>query len=394
MAKNNLHLNKTQLDTEVFKCLNCVSRPCMSACPVNCSPQDFIQYAKLGKYEEAVKSICKNNPMGHTCGLICPDTFCMKACLRGKIDHPINIPLVQATLINKYRQDTVDSDKLPDNGKKIAIVGAGPAGLASAWFMVKQGYSVTIYEKSDKVGGALNLIPNYRLPYEVIEDDWNYIKRIGNAEIKFNTIIDNPNDLMNKGFAGVIVAVGEQNGIDLGIEGEENVVAYGDYLKYPQKYATNGKVGIIGGGNVAVDCAITAKNLGAQTIAVFVRRKIFDMKVTRKEMLELIDKQIDLVTTTRVCKVEKIGNKINVSTCSTQLGDNGYEDINGSLIERNGFDLIIKAIGSRATKFIENEYIICAGDCKTGGSTIVEAIASGINSAKFLHNKIQKGDCL
>ena len=127
-----LYLNKPQFEAELFRCLNCTAKPCMSACPVNCSPQEFIQHAKKGEFKEAVASICKNNPMGHTCGLICPDQFCMKACLRGKIDFPINIPLVQATLISKYRQDMTDTDKQPDNGKKIAIVGAGPAGMAAA----------------------------------------------------------------------------------------------------------------------------------------------------------------------------------------------------------------------------------------------------------------------
>lgn len=384
-----LYLNKPQLDAELFKCLNCISKPCMSACPVNCSPQDFIQKAKNNDFLGAVQSICKNNPMGHTCGLICPDTFCMKACLRGKIDYPINIPMVQATLINKYRQDITDTEKAPDNGKKIAIIGAGPAGMAAAWALVKSGYSVKLFEKSNKVGGALNLIPDYRLPYEVIEDDWNYIKRIGNAEIEFNTYIENPVELLTNGFDGVVVAVGEQNGINLGIDGEENVLPYAEYLKNPRDYITNGKVGIIGGGNVAADCAITAKNLGAKEVSVFVRRKIFDMKVTKKEMEELFEKQIDLVTTTRVCRIEKNANNFAVYTCSTQLRDKGYEDIDNSVIKRDNFDLIIKAIGSRAERPIECDNLVYAGDCKNGGSTIVEAVASGINTAKLLHNKLQ-----
>lgn len=361
----------------------------MNACPVKCSPQDFIQQAKVGNFTGAVKSICSNNPMGHTCGLICPEHFCMKACLRGKIDHPINIPLVQATLISKYRQDMTDTDKAPDNGKKIAIIGAGPAGMAAAWVLVKQGYSVQLFEKTDRVGGALNLIPDYRLPYEVIEDDWNYIKRIGNAEIEFNCEIDNPNQLLKQGFAGVIVAVGEQNCISLGVEGEENVVAYADYLREPQKYASTGIVGIIGGGNVAADCAITAKNMGAAQVSVFVRRKIFDMKVTQKERQELIDEQIDLVTTTRVCRVEKNGNNLDVYTCSTKQTDNGYRDIENSEIKRDGFDLVIKAIGSRAEKAADCEHVVYAGDCKNGGSTVVEAVASGLETAKLLHSKLK-----
>ena len=386
----NLYLNKPQFEAELNRCLNCAAKPCMSACPVNCSPQEFIQHARKGEFKEAVASICKNNPMGHTCGLICPDQFCMKACLRGKIDFPINIPLVQATLIHKYREDMTDTAKEPDNGKKIAIVGAGPAGMAAAWVLVKLGYGFKLFEKSDRVGGALNLIPAYRLPHEVIEDDWNYIKRIGNAEIVFNNRVDNPLELLAQGFDGVIMAIGEQNGIDLGVEGEKNVVPYTEYLHRPQEFAGAKRVGIIGGGNVAADCAVTARNQGADSVSVFVRRKIFDMKVTRKEMEELIDRQIDLVTTTRVCKVVKNGNKLDVYTCSTQPGERGYVDIEDSVIRRKGFDLIIKAIGSRAEKPVEHTNIIYAGDCKIGGSTIVEAVASGRDSAKLLHSKISE----
>ncbi len=387
MAK--LYLNKRQLDAELFKCLNCKTKPCMSACPVNCSPQEFIQRAKAEEYQAAVKSICKNNPMGHTCGLICPDAFCMKACLRGKIDHPINIPLVQATLISKYRLDMVDEEKLPDNGQKIAIIGAGPAGMAAAWALIKLGYRVKLFEKSDKVGGALNLIPEYRLPYEVIEDDWNYIKRIGNAEIVFNTLIDNPKELLNEGFAGVIMAIGEQEVINLGIEGEENIMSYAQYLQNPHNFADKQKIAIIGGGNVAADCALMAKSIGAKDVTMFVRRKIFDMKISIKEMEELLKQRIDIVTTTRICKIEKKKDVFNVYTCSTRAGEKGYEDIVDSLIERDNFDLVIKAIGSRAEKPVKDEHIIYAGDCKTGGSTIVEAVASGLDAAKLMHKKLK-----
>ncbi len=386
MAK--LYLNKQQLDAELFKCLNCKTKPCMSACPVNCSPQEFIQKAKAGKYHEAVQSICKNNPMGHTCGLICPDAFCMKACLRGKIDHPINIPLVQATLISKYRLDMTDADKMPDNGKRIAIIGAGPAGMAAAWALIKLGYAVKLFEKSDKVGGALNLIPDYRLPYDVIEDDWKYIKRIGNAEIEFNTLIENPKELLSEGFVGVIMAIGEQEALTLGIEGEENIISYPTFLKNPSAFIGKQKVAIIGGGNVAADCAITAKNMGAKSVAMFVRRKIFDMRISMKEMDELLRKQIDIVPTTRICKVEKDNDVFRVYTCSTRAGDSGYEDIPNSLIERDKFDLVIKAIGSRAEKPVEHESIVYAGDCKIGGSTIVEAVASGLDAAKLMHKKL------
>lgn len=382
------YLSKAQLDAEVFKCLNCKSKPCMSACPVNCCPQEFIGHIKNNDFDKAISSICKNNPMGHTCGLICPDNFCMKACLRGNIDHPINIPLIQATLINKYRKITQEALQNKPNGKKVAIVGAGPSGLAATWFLIKQGYQVKIFEKSDKVGGALNLIPSYRLPYEVIEDDWNYIKSMGDGEIEFNCQIDNPLDLFNQGFDGVIMAIGEQNAINLNIDGEEHIVSYYDYLMNPSVYEKKSKVGVVGGGNVACDCALTAKRLGANEVSMFIRRKFYDMRITKSELNELWNKQIDVVTTTRIAKVEKNKNKLDVYTVTTQAGSTGYEDIKNSMIKRSGFDLIIKAIGSKSDKHINHEFIVYAGDCKIGGSTIVEAVASGIDSAKLIHNKL------
>ena len=383
------YLSKAQFDAEVFKCLNCKSKPCMNACPVNCCPQEFIGHIKNNDFEKAINSICKNNPMGHTCGLICPDNFCMKACLRGNIDHPINIPLIQATLIHKYRKIFSKQNTTKQKSQKIAVIGAGPAGLAATWFLIKQGYQVKIFEKSDKVGGALNLIPTYRLPYEVIEDDWNYIKSMGDGEIEFNCQIDNPTDLFNQGFDGIIMAIGEQNAIDLGIDGEEHIVSYYDYLSNPSLYKDAKKVGIIGGGNVACDCAITAKKSGANDVSMFIRRKFFDMRITKSELNELWNKQIDLVTTTRVAKVKRNNNKLDIYTVTTCAGDKGYEDIEKSIIKRSNFDLVIKAIGSKSDKHIDHEFIVYAGDCKIGGSTIVEAVASGIDSAKIMHNKIE-----
>ena len=97
----NLYLSKIQLKAELERCLNCPSKPCMSACPVNCSPQEFIAQAKSGYFEQAVETISRNNPMGQTCGLICPDKFCMKACTRSHIDFAVNIPKVQATILEK-----------------------------------------------------------------------------------------------------------------------------------------------------------------------------------------------------------------------------------------------------------------------------------------------------
>ena len=258
-----LYLTKVQLKAELDRCLNCANKPCMNACPVNCSPQEFISHAKNGDFEQAVATITRNNPMGQTCGLICPDKFCMKACTRSRIDFAVNIPKVQATILENYRNPSAEAKAIRPNGRKVAVIGAGPAGLAAAAELGKQGYYVCLYEASDKIGGALNMIPDERLPYEVIAKDWSFIFNRDFITLYLTTKIGSPSDLFSQGFDGVIVATGEPNVTDLGIPGQEYAVSYMEYLHHPSKYETKGRVAVIGGGNVAADCAFTAAANGA-----------------------------------------------------------------------------------------------------------------------------------
>lgn len=113
-----LYLTKVQLKAELDRCLNCANKPCMNACPVNCSPQEFISHAKNGDFEQAVATITRNNPMGQTCGLICPDKFCMKACTRSRIDFAVNIPKVQATILENYRNPSAEAKAIRPNGAR------------------------------------------------------------------------------------------------------------------------------------------------------------------------------------------------------------------------------------------------------------------------------------
>ena len=165
--KKPLYLNKAQLKAELDRCLNCKTQPCMHACPVNCSPQEFINHAKEGDFDGAVKTILRNNPLGQTCGLICPDKFCMKACIRNRIDFAVNIPKVQATILENYRREKESFAHVIPNGVKVAVIGAGPAGLAASSVLAKSGCKVVLFEGRHQIGGALNLIPDERLPHEV-----------------------------------------------------------------------------------------------------------------------------------------------------------------------------------------------------------------------------------
>ena len=382
-----LYLTKVQLKAELDRCLNCANKPCMNACPVNCSPQEFISHAKNGDFEQAVATITRNNPMGQTCGLICPDKFCMKACTRSRIDFAVNIPKVQATILENYRNPSAEAKAIRPNGRKVAVIGAGPAGLAAAAELGKQGYYVCLYEASDKIGGALNMIPDERLPYEVIAKDWSFIFNRDFITLYLTTKIGSPSDLFSQGFDGVIVATGEPNVTDLGIPGQEYAVSYMEYLHHPSKYETKGRVAVIGGGNVAADCAFAAAN-GAAQVEMFVRRRLADMRISQLEYLELLKREIDIMSMSSPEKIEKTADGYSLYIRKNRLTDGHWQPLANSTVELPGFSLIVTAIGSRADPKVNDERIIYAGDCKHGGSTIVEALASGRDAARLMESRL------
>lgn len=384
-------LKPVQLKTELEKCLHCATKPCMKACPVHCSPCDFIFAAKSGDWQKAARLIQQQNPLAQSCGLICPAKFCMKACVRANMDMPIKIPAVQAAIMQKAGTDKIvfeDNSLCLD--KRVAVIGSGPAGWGAASILLEQGYGVTIFEMKNKIGGALNLIPEYRLPQEVIEADWQRLSQNSKLELKLNTYVQDYASLLEQGFAGVIVAVGEQQSRSLGIEGENFCISYVDYLCNPQKYQVCGNVAVVGGGEVALDCALTAKQLGGN-VEMFVRRRLSDMRMEKDGYADLVENEINVTTMTRVSKIERQNNGLlNVFTVKTQFNsENRLEDICDSEISRPNFSLVILALGSRCGEtFSDNDFILYAGDCVNGGTTAVEAVASGKKAAQELLNKI------
>lgn len=380
------YLNKAQLKAELEKCLHCASKPCMKACPVSCCPYGFIEAAKSGDMEKAARLILEANPLGQTCGLVCPDHFCMKACLRAKIDAAIRIPKVQATILEEARSQGMKiRTNMPLKGKKVAVVGAGPAGMAAVSVLRNFGYAVEVFEKENQVGGAMNLIPDFRLQYADILKDWDDIFAQEGIVLHLSTDVAEPQKLLDKGFDGVIVAIGESDYTLLGIEGEEFSIPYSEYLKNPEKYPFRGNVAVVGGGAVAVDCAVSAKQNGAEYVEMVVRRRVPDMRITVEERKTLLENQIDISSMTRVCKIEKDNKGLIVSSCKTKFVDGKLVDEEGTLIKRGYFDAVILALGSRKPSLEEGEKFLLAGDCKSGSSTVVEAVASGKDAAERLH---------
>ena len=245
-----------------------------------------------------------------------------------------------------------------------------------------------MFESFEKIGGALNLIPDKRLPFEVIAKDWSFIDDPDMIELRLNTPVNNPAALLEQDFDGVIVATGEPEGINLGIDGEEHAVSYLDYLRHPEHYAARGNIAVIGGGAVATDCALTAVNNGAENVEMFVRRRVSDMRVTGEERKSLLDAGVDLTTMTKIKKIGADGDYLTLYTAKNRFNRGKLEEIPDTTIARPGFSLVIKAIGSTAPRQPDTDRVIYAGDCKHGGSTIVEALASGKTAACSLDEKL------
>ncbi len=379
------------------RCENCEEKPCRAACPVDCSPADFIAAARQGRksdYGRSALQILSYNPLGHVCGVLCPDTFCMAACARKTFDRPVEIPRIQAAVCQLSRElKALPAISKPvANGRKVAIVGAGPAGLGACAVLSRRGYHITLFDTAEGAGGACRSIPDYRFPKESLQADIDFVLGLGDIETKFGTRIDDAESLLEAGYDAVLVAVGEPEMNQLGIPGENLAVSSIVYLNQPGQYVGPGaKVAVIGGGAVAADCATSAQRLGAASVEMFVRRTYGEMRLTSFERDLLIEHGIDITTRTRLEAIaaEQSGLPRRLSLSVVKLeqpagtqGAAALRDIAGTSVVRPGFDCVIMAIGTAWHGAQEhNSRMFYAGDCLSASGTVVEAVAAGKNAA-------------
>ena len=351
----------------------------MNACPVNCSPQEFISHAKNGDFEQAVATITRNNPMGQTCGLICPDKFCMKACTRSRIDFAVNIPKVQATILENYRNPSAEAKAIRPNGRKVAVIGAGPAGLAAAAELGKQGYYVCLYEASDKIGGALNMIPDERLPYEVIAKDWSFIFNRDFITLYLTTKIGCPSDLFSQGFDGVIVATGEPNVTDLGIPGQEYAVSYMEYLHHPSKYETKGRVAVIGGGLVGIEALLHIEKTASQVYCIEMMDDIL------KTATHLFNNDQSLRD-----RMAHSGCELHLNTKVVSIDEAGLVCSCGGESFRIDCDTVVLAIGLRSNNELEEalwgkvKVLRTIGDAAKAPGLVYHSVNQGFHMVRTL----------
>lgn len=389
-----LFMTNHQLETEALRCEYCEEKPCREACPVNCSPCDFLMAARSGNASDlrrAAGEVMRANPLGGVCGLVCPDTLCMAACTRKNFDGSINIPKAQATIVEMAKRlgGIPKLDKPALNGKRIAIVGGGPAGLGAAATLGQMGYAVDIFEARDRLGGMMNLIPDDRIDRRVIETDIEFLLTLGEINVKTGMKIEEPKSLLKQGYDAVLVTIGLWKPIELGIENEDLAIKMTDFLSDPASYHFKGRVAIVGGGATAVDCALSAREHGARHVEMFMLEKLSEMPLTKRERQDLLTYDIEVTGRTRVTRILKDTQGlwgIKVMKVHLPIGEKFHPtkvvDVEGTDCLSSDFEAVIVSIGMRSTLPREQaEGIFHAGDMANGPKTVVEATASGKNAA-------------
>ena len=275
---------------EASRCLLCHDAPCSKACPAGTDPAKFIRSVRFKNVKGAAETVRVNNILGAICARVCPtERYCQQGCSRSGIDKPIDIGRIQ-----RYVTDSEDAFKMnilevkPRNGKKVAVVGSGPAGLSAAGYLAMEGYEVKIFEKEAKAGGYLRYgIPEYRLPSEVVDKEIKRIQKLG-VEIVCNHPVEDVKEL-KKEYDAVVVAVGHSKGKVLPLfAGKRFVKTAVDFLHEAKRRKGNIKVPenvlVIGGGDVAMDTVTTLKLLGVKQVTDVVYETFAEFKASKKEL--------------------------------------------------------------------------------------------------------------
>ena len=406
--------------------------PCKTTCPAHIAVQGYIKLASQGRYLEALELIKKENPFPAVCGRICPHN-CENECTRGDFDEPIAIDEIKKFIADQeLKMDGVYiPEKLHDYGKPIAIIGSGPAGLSCAYYLAKDGYKVTVFEKEAKPGGMMTLgIPSFRLERNVINAEIDVLRRLGvqfrcGVEVGKDVTLD---QLRKEGFEAFYIAIGAQGGRKLGIEGEDakGVMAGVDFLRKVnlcEKVRLSGNVVVIGGGNVAVDVARTSVRMGTESTKMYCLESEKEMPALPEEQEEAKAEGIEInngwgpkriiVEDGKVTGVEfkkcvsvfdaegRFAPKYDENTTITVPADHVLLSVGqsiewGGLLEGSKVELGRGnvAVADGLTYQTAQPDVFVGGDVYTGPKFAIDAIAAGKEGAISIHRFVQPGQSL
>ena len=423
---------------EAQRCLNCKTRPCMEGCPVSVKIPEFLTFMKDGDFEGAYQKIKETNALPAVCGRVCPqEKQCESKCVRGIKGEPVGIGRLERFAADYHMANVEDKIEVPEwNGKKIAVVGSGPSGLTVAGDMAKRGYKVTVYEAFHTAGGVLMYgIPEFRLPKDIVQKEISTLKKMG-VDIQTNVIIGRTltvDELFNDmGYDGVYIGSGAGLPRFMGIEGESlnGVYSANEFLtrinlmkgyKFPEfdtPVYVGKNVAVLGGGNVAMDAARSAKRLGAENVYIVYRRGREELPARAEEVEHAEQEGIEfklLQNPTRILGNED-GWVNGMEVIKMELGEPDESgrrrpvEIAGSE-EVLDIDTVVVAIGQTPNPLIrqttegletnkrgciiadENglttrEKVYAGGDVVTGAATVILAMGAGKKAAEALDKEL------
>lgn len=419
---------------EAERCLDCKTKPCMNGCPVNVKIPEFIDLVKKGDFEGAYYKIKETSSLPAVCGRVCPqESQCEKYCVRGIKGESVAIGRLERFVADYFMENCKEEPPVIEKkGKKVAVIGAGPASLACAGDLAKEGFDVTIFEAFHKAGGVLVYgIPEFRLPKKIVQAEIDKLKAL-DVKIELDTVVGKTvevAELMDEGFEAVFIGTGAGLPSFMKIPGENlnGVYSANEFLtrinlmkayKFPE-YDTPVYVGksvaVVGGGNVAMDAARSAKRLGAENVYIIYRRGEDEMPARKEEIEHAKEEGIEFMLLTNPTEVvgDENGWVKGIKCVKMELGEPDKSGrrrpvkIDGSEFEIQLQNVII-AIGQtpnplikQTTKGLETETwggiiadeetgktsldgVYAGGDAVTGAATVILAMGAGKKAAKAI----------
>lgn len=415
---------------EAQRCLNCKHKPCISGCPVGIDIPAFIAEVANGNFAQAYKVLSEQTSLPAVCGRVCPqETQCEGKCVRGIKGESVGIGRLERFVADWYRENCTEKPTpAAPNGKKVAVIGAGPTGLTCAGELAKKGYDVTIFEALHTAGGVLVYgIPEFRLPKDIVKYEINNLKSMG-VKIQTNMVIGKIltiDELFDDGFDAVYIGSGAGLPKFMGIPGEslKGVYSANEYLtrvNLMKAYLPGGKtpirksrnVAVVGGGNVAMDAARSAKRLGAENVYIVYRRGMQELPARLEEIEHAQEEGIIFKTLTNPVEVlgDENGEVCGIKCVEMTLGDPDASGRRRPVVKENSefvmdIDTMIMSIGtspnpliSSTTEGLETDKWGCiitngedglttrskvyaGGDAVTGAATVILAMGAGKQAA-------------